>query len=93
MPTARATRKSAFRSARDDERARRAVRRDARRETRDDDDDDDDARREDAREGEDAVTTALRGVFAQACGFVRWGLPTTGGLACWAAAAANAGTE
>jgi hypothetical protein len=91
MPTARATQKSAFRSARDDERARRAVRRDARRETRDDDDDD--ARREDAREGEDAVTTALRGVFAQACGFVRWGLPTTGGLACWAAAAANAGTE
>ena len=91
MPTARATQKSAFRSARDDERARRAVRRDARRETRDDDDDD--ARREDAREGEDAVTTALRGVCAQACGFVRWGLPTTGGLACWAAAAANAGTE
>ena len=91
MPTARATRKSAFRSARDDARAHRAVRRDARRETRDDDDDD--ARREDAREGEDAVTTALRGVFAQACGFVRWGLPTTGGLACWAAAAANAGTE
>ena len=84
-----------------DERAskRRATRTDAREarcgETRDARRRDDDASTRDGRrdEDEDAVTTALRGVFAQACGFVRWGLPTTGGLACWAAAAANAGTE
>ena len=88
--TTRATRDDALRTSRDEDgRARGAVRRDARRERRDDDA----STREVEDEDEDAVTTALRGVFAQACGFVRWGLPTTGGLACWAAAAANAGTE
>lgn len=39
----------------------------------------------------DALADAMSGVFATACGVLRWGLPATGGLACWAAAAANAG--
>jgi len=43
-------------------------------------------------EGEgDALVRAMMGIFKSACGTLRWGLPTTGGLACWAAAAANAG--
>ena len=42
-------------------------------------------------EGGDALVRAMMGIFKSACGTLRWGLPTTGGLACWAAAAANAG--
>ena len=42
-------------------------------------------------EGGDALVRAVMGIFKSACGTLRWGLPTTGGLACWAAAAANAG--
>ena len=91
--TTRATRDERVSKRRATRTARATARCGETRDARRRDDDDDDARRDDAREGEDAVTTALRGVFAQACGFVRWGLPTTGGLACWAAAAANAGTE
>ena len=40
---------------------------------------------------DDASVRAMMGIFKNACGTLRWGLPATGGLACWAAAAANAG--
>lgn len=40
---------------------------------------------------DDASVRAMMGIFKSACGTLRWGLPATGGLACWAAAAANAG--
>jgi len=40
---------------------------------------------------EEAMFRAMGGIFATACGVLRWGLPLTGGLACWAAAAANTG--
>lgn len=40
---------------------------------------------------DEAMMTAMSGVFATACGVLRFGLPATGGLACWAAAAANSG--
>ena len=52
-------------------------------------DDDDDETEEEVRM--DALGEAMSGVFAMACGVLRWGLPATGGVACWAAAAANAG--
>jgi len=53
-----------------------------------------DARMVDAREAAaraDALAEAMSGVFSMACGVLRFGLPATGGVACWAAAAANAG--
>lgn len=40
---------------------------------------------------DEAMFRAMGGIFATACGVLRWGLPLTGGLACWAAAAANTG--
>ena len=40
---------------------------------------------------DEAMMRAMSGVFATACGVLRFGLPATGGLACWAAAAANSG--
>ena len=40
---------------------------------------------------DEAMFRAMGGIFAAACGVLRWGLPLTGGLACWAAAAANTG--
>ena len=40
---------------------------------------------------DDASVRAMMGIFKSACGTLRWGLPATGGWACWAAAAANAG--
>lgn len=62
------------------------------------DDDEAEARERDARPRgdevdarDDASVRAMMGIFKNACGTLRWGLPATGGLACWAAAAANAG--
>lgn len=67
----------------------------------DDDDEDYEQRRGKASRGyseakttmnrDEAMFRAMGGIFATACGVLRWGLPLTGGLACWAAAAANTG--
>ena len=62
---------------RDDEDARAGERRRRGNEAEDDDD--------------TVMLRAMGGIFTAALSALRWGLPLTGGLACWAAAAANTG--